>query len=122
MPSQESSTLYWLFERAQLIQEFKRKGALPPPLNIVTLFLQDVPQAAQAVLRACGYASRESTQQVPHHRDQVRDGFAMVPGPAQQRRFWRRMQIARKKSLRREQSVKNASLEFQVRETAMKPR
>ena len=45
----ESSMLYWLFERAQLIQEFKRKGAMPPPLNILTIIWHDLPLAVSFV-------------------------------------------------------------------------
>ena len=111
----ESSTLYWLFERAQLIQEFKRKGALPPPLNIFTLFLHDVPRCMRDVLRRCGLGRiavyLEFMQVGEAH---VREGFVMVPGPAQLRRFQRRMQIALKKSLRRGGSAQQADLGFQV--------
>ena len=50
------SRLFWLFERAQLIQEFKRKGALPPPLNIVSLLLYDVPNFWRYARKRCGFA------------------------------------------------------------------
>ena len=36
---QSRANQYWLFERANLIDEFKdSKGPLPPPLNIITVF------------------------------------------------------------------------------------
>ncbi|KAL1507768.1 hypothetical protein AB1Y20_007378 [Prymnesium parvum] len=112
----ESAELYWLFERSQLIHEFKRKGALPPPLNIFTLLLYDAPLALRSLLLRCG-----SHVKAAHHGDKpgsvlttVRDGFAMVPGPTQMRRFVRRMQLARKRSATKSVINQRQTLEFQV--------
>jgi len=47
----EDSRLYWQFERTKVILEFKdTKGALPPPLNLITLVCYDVPRL---LLRGC---------------------------------------------------------------------
>ena len=82
------SDRYWLFERAQLITEFKRKGALPPPLNLLSLVAVDLPHAARRRRRrAAGGGAVPPTEGAEDGRSRARDGFKLVPGPEQLRRL-----------------------------------
>ena len=117
----EDSALYYLFERAQLIQEFKRKGALPPPLNVVSLVCSDLPIGLAAVLRVCrcpGLAALVACAPTAGSREHEisRDGFRLVPGPSQQMLLQRRLRLALRRCLKRQAAQQDEHLEHQVGE------
>jgi hypothetical protein len=116
----EDSALYYLFERARLIQEFKRKGALPPPLNALTLLCFDLPRAVAFVSRTCrceGLADALSRLIGDVGNEGIsRDGFRLVPGPSQQQLFARRMRLALRRCLKRQTMEQDAHIDHQVAE------
>jgi len=108
----ESSMLYWLFERAQLIQEFKRKGALPPPLNAVTLGLHDFPRVIRRIARlALNKEGRTESKRADH---EVHDGFAILPGPTQLRQLQRKLHAAHRKCVTEQIRSKRTTIDFQL--------
>ena len=117
----DASALYWLFERAQLIQEFKRKGALPPPLNVLTILIHDLPVGVAYCARSCKCSSVAQKLLVWLHGEDAneeisRDGFRLIPGPSQQQRFQKRLRITLRRCLKRMTAEEEAHLTNQVSE------
>ena len=117
----EASGLYFLFEKASLIQEFKRKGALPPPLNALSFIAHDVPRLARKLFgylaKKCGRSSSfggAPAAQVNGNDEISRDGFRLVPGPSQQQRLQRRMRLMLRRCLKRMNEDQEEKLAIQV--------
>jgi hypothetical protein len=88
---------FWLFERAQLIQEFKdTKPPLPPPFNVLWLLLQ---------LPAVGRRWCSTTPPPLHTR-----GFKHVPDVTNLRRYRKREQQALKQCLSTQQQRRAATV------------
>ena len=109
-----SSRLYHLHERAKIIQEFKRKGALPPPLNVITVVIVDLPRVLRWLLRACGCMRGDG--QGGGGGEISRDGFRLVPGPTQQQVLQRRLLVTLRRCLKRQGTEQEQQLESRVAE------
>ena len=82
----EKSTLYYLYARSSLIEEFKRKGALPPPLNLFSILFYDVPLMAEWMMRTwCGSwrssSIRYASQCLHHWTHQMRSESPLSSTP-----------------------------------------
>ena len=110
----QESTLHYLYERARLIEEFKRKGALPPPLNILTIVLYDLPLVITRILKCCGLTRNALTFGWLRHSARPRDGFKLLPGPEQQRALYRRGRAVLKRFLLRRTRQQQKRLDFQM--------
>ena len=117
----EASAEHWLFERAQMIQEFKRKGALPPPLNLLSILFYELPRGIAYLASKCGCTGVSKllfSVWDDHCVDGKisRDGFRLVPGPSQQQRYQRRKRLTLRRCLKRQAEESQAHVNNQVSE------
>jgi hypothetical protein len=99
---------------ARLIEEFKRKGALPPPLNIISLFLNDVPRTTEMLLRRCGCVRFKGCLTRWSSGVKPRDGFKLLPGPEQQRALYRSGRAVLKRYMLRQKKLEQKKLDYQM--------
>uniref|UniRef100_A0A7S3BQR6 Ion transport domain-containing protein n=1 Tax=Haptolina ericina TaxID=156174 RepID=A0A7S3BQR6_9EUKA len=105
----EESQLYWQFERTKVILEFKdTKGALPPPLNVVEVFLYALPQRAWRKFKR-----RNQVGSMIDTEERLR-GFKSVPSAAMLRRLRTRELRARTKFLQQQEERQASQIDSRV--------